>query len=232
MQPSISIILCTYNESVTIEKTIKKIQEDFPESEIIIIDDNSNDGTQDIIKKLKYENINLICRKARGLASACLVGLIYSKKDIVCWIDSNQPNLVKEIPIMLNELKENDITLMSRYVEGGKDLRSTKRVLSSILINFLCRLILDKDIKDYTSGIFAMKKEVLIEVTPIGYGHGEYFIEFLYAAKSKGLKIKEIPFIQPEDGEGLSKTASSILRFLKLGLFYVIRILISKFKRR
>ena len=80
MQPSISIILCTYNESLTIEKTIKKILENFPECEIIIIDDNSNDGTQDIIKKLNYENINLICRKARCLASACLVGLIYSKR--------------------------------------------------------------------------------------------------------------------------------------------------------
>ena len=232
MSLSISIILCTFNEALTIKQTIDQILNKLPESEILIIDDNSEDGTQEIIKRIDSKRITLISRKSRGLASACLVGLIFSTKEVVCWIDSNQPNLDCEIPKMVTELNNNDIAVMSRYVDGGKDLRSKQRVFSSILINHICKLFLDKTIKDYTSGIFAMKKKILIELTPISYGHGEYFIEFLYMAKKKGLRIKEIPFIQPPDIEGLSKTASSIFRFLRLGLSYILRIILSKIERR
>lgn len=228
---NLSIILCTYNEVITIKKTISEIILNFPESEIIVVDDNSNDGTQQVIKEINSNNLRLINRNQRGLAAACMVGLIFAKNSIVTWIDSNQPNLVKEIYNMVDELGGNDIVVMSRYVKGGKDLRSPQRVLSSRLINFICQKFLDSSIKDYTSGIFTMKKDVLIDVLPICYGHGEYFIEFLYQSKKKGLRIKELPFIQPPDIEFLSKTASSLTRFLKLGLFYIFRIFISKFNR-
>ena len=120
---------------------------------------------------------------------------------------------------------------MSRYVEGGGDLRSTKRVFTSRIINFICRLILDSDIKDYTSGIFVMKKDILIDVMPLGYGHGEYFVEFLYKAKKCGYKIIELPFMQPPDIEGLSKTASSLVRFAKLGINYLVRIILTRLNR-
>ena len=53
---------------------------------------------------------------------------------------------------------------MSRYVKGGADYRSKKRILTSKIINYFCRLFLDSRIKDYTSGIFAIKKEILITI--------------------------------------------------------------------
>ena len=131
---------------------------------------------------------------------------------------------------MINKLDEYDIVLLSRYVEGGGDQRSKMRILSSKVINFFCRLILGNEIKDYTSGIFLMKRDTLKNGVPIAYGHGEFFIEFLYKIKKNKMKIIELPYVQPPDAGG-SKTASSIFRFFTLGLSYLIRILISRFRK-
>ena len=130
---------------------------------------------------------------------------------------------------MLKKLDECDIVLLSRYVRGGGDQRSKMRILSSKIINLICRVILGNDIKDYTSSIFLMKRNVLTHGVPIAYGHGEFFIEFLYKIKN-GVKIYELPYVQPPDVDG-SKTASSITRFFSLGLSYLIRIFIIKFRK-
>ena len=76
-----------------------------------------------------------------------------------------------------------------------------------------------------------MKREVLLSTVPIATGHGEFFIEFIYKAYKAGNKIIELPFVHPPDIEGMSKTATSILRFYYLGFKYFIRIIQSLFKR-
>ena len=103
------------------------------------------------------------------------------------------------------------------------------RILSSRILNFICRIVLGNQIKDYTSSIFLMHRDVLKYGVPIAYGHGEFFIEFLYKIKKNGVKFIEIPYVQPPDVEG-SKTASSIFNFFKLGLRYLIRILITRLR--
>jgi dolichol-phosphate mannosyltransferase len=230
MTKNLSVILCTYNEAKMISETIDKIFLYNPNSEIIIVDDNSTDETQNIIKEKNSENIKLICRKSRGLASACLTGLLYANYENICWIDSNLPDLANKIPSMVQNLKKDNIVIMSRYVEGGADYRSNKRILSSKIVNYFCRLFLNSRIKDYTSGIFAIKKDVLIDVSPICYGHGEYFIEFIYKASKLNYKIVEMPYQQPPDIEGISKTTGSLFRFLVLGINYFTRILAAKFR--
>ena len=75
-----------------------------------------------------------------------------------------------------------------------------------------------------------MNRNCLKTVLPISYGHGEFFIEFLYNGLKKNLKIKEIPFVQPPDQEGISKTASSFYNFFRLGINYLIRIIIIKIR--
>ena len=227
MSKNLSIILSTYNEELFIEETLKNIIKTFLECEIIIVDDSSKDKTIDIIKKLNIKNIKLFERKSRGLASAFLLGLINSSKDIIGWIDSNQGKLITKYPEMINHLDFNDMVLLSRYVEGGLDKRNKKRIITSNIINILCRCLMGSSIKDYTSSMFVMKRTVLNEVIPIAYGHGEFFIEFLYKIKKSNLKIKEIPFIQEADHEGLSKTASNIYRFINLGKDYIFRIFIA-----
>ena len=230
MLPKISIILSTYNEAYIIEETLTSIFANLTDVEVIIVDDCSTDGTPEKIKKFDDPRIKLFSRKSRGLASAFLLGLINTKGDVVGWFDSNMPELFKKVPLMISELERNDLVILSRYVSGGKDQRSNLRVLSSKVINWICRLFLSNEIKDYTSSIFLMHRNVLNYGVPITYGHGEFFIEFLYKIKKNGMKIYELPYIQPPDAEG-SKTASSILRFFTLGLGYLTRIMIARFRK-
>ena len=139
--------------------------------------------------------------------------------------------LAKQLPKMMEKLSNHDIVLLSRYVEGGKDERSRLRIISSQVINLICRIILSKDIKDYTSGVFVMRRSVLSTIVPVCYGHGEFFIEFLYRAHKKGLNIIELPYVHPPDIKNLSKTASSIIKFFSLGFFYITRIFLSLLRR-
>jgi len=230
MDKKISIILSTYNEALIIKKTINEIFNTLKDVEIVVVDDNSNDGTGEILKSIQNENLKVFSRKSRGLASAFLLGMINTNGNYIGWTDSNMPNLTHHFTEMLEKLKNYDVVLLSRYVKGGGDQRSKMRILSSKMINSFCRLILGNDIKDYTSSIFLMHRNVLKCGVPIAYGHGEFFIEFLYKIKKNGMRIYELPYIQPPDAEG-SKTASSILRFFTLGLGYLTRIMIARFRK-
>jgi len=227
----VSIILSTYNEASVIKDTIDRIFNTLDDVEVILVDDNSTDGTFEIVQNIINPNLKSYSRKTRGLASAFLVGLINSSSDVVGWMDSNMGILAKRLPEMLEQLKVNDIVVLSRYVDGGKDERSKLRILSSQLINYLCRLILSNKIKDYTSGVFLMRRDVILSAVPIATGHGEFFIEFLYKSLKEGKKIIEIPYSHPADVEGMSKTAASITRFIRLGFNYIIRIVQCLFMR-
>ena len=226
-----SIILSTYNEAPVIENTLKLIFETLKDVEVIVVDDNSTDGTLKIINKFKNYNLKVYSRKERGLASAFLLGLINSDGDNFGWLDSNMGHLINKFPLMIENLKDNDIVILSRYVKEGKDQRSKMRIISSRIVNIFCQIYLSNKIKDYTSSIFIMKRSSLTNVVPIAYGHGEFFIEFLFRALNSGLKIKEIPYTQSPDVEGLSKTASSYMRFFKLGIGYLVRIFITRFRK-
>ena len=135
---------------------------------------------------------------------------------------------------MNEELEANiDIIILSRYIKGGGDNRILLRALSSKYFNLFCRAVFRIPIKDFTSSIFLMKRKILDEVTFLGYGHGEFFLEFLYNAHKKGFRIKEIPYVQDKDEDlGNSKSASSIIKFFYLGLMYILRIIVTLIRRR
>ena len=226
MSNNISIILSTFNEKLSIEFTISELIKYLPGVEIIVVDDNSPDGTLEVLKKINYENLKIFSRiKTKGLASAFLLGLINTSGDIIGWLDSNMGDTAKKFPEMLQNLKGADIVILSRYVAEGKDERNKIRVISSYLLNKFSKLILRSKINDLSSGIFLMKREVLNDVVPVAKGHGEFMIEFLYKAEKKGNKIIEIPYIQPIDIEGHSKSFPNIAKFLYLGFFYLVRII-------
>ena len=226
MSNNISIILSTFNEKLSIEFTISELIKYLPGVEIIVVDDNSPDGTVEVLKKINYENIKIFSReKTKGLASAFLLGLINTSGDIIGWLDSNMGDTAKKFPEMLQNLKGADIVILSRYVAEGKDERNKIRVISSYLLNKFSKLILRSKINDLSSGIFLMKREVLNDVVPVAKGHGEFMMEFLYKAEKKGNKIIEIPYIQPIDIEGHSKSFPNIAKFLYLGFFYLVRII-------
>ena len=236
MPTKISIILCTYNEAKYIKNTIEELEKNIPNVEIVIVDDCSTDGTIEIIQKLNQSNQYKVDyrKKRRSLASAFVRGLVETSGDYIGWIDTNMSEVASSFPNMMNELRgDSDIVVLSRYVNGGGDNRVLLRRLSSKYFNIFCGIVLRSPIKDFTSSIFLMKRKILDEVTFLGYGHGEFFLEFLHNAYKKGFKIKEVPYIQNKDEDVInSKSASSVFKFFYLGFMYLLRIVSTLIRRR
>ena len=143
-------------------------------------------------------------------------------------------DLASRFPKMIEELNsDNDIVVLSRYVKGGGDHRIWLRRTCSKFFNLFCRSVLGTPIKDFTSSIFLMKRNIINEVTILGYGHGEFFIEFLYNSHKKGFKIKEIPHIQKKDDDiANSKTAPGLVKFIYHGTMYFLRVFSSIIRRK
>ena len=236
MKNKISIILCSYNEIKYIENTINQLEKHIPNLELIIVDDSSNDGTMELLKKININNrFKLIFRKkSKGLASAFSRGLIETTGEYIGWIDTNMSEVAIKFTEMINELKNNsDVVVLSRYVSGGGDERILLRSLGSKIFNTFCRLLFRIPTKDLTSSIFLMKRNILDEITFLCYGHGEFFLEFLYNTHKKGFKIKEIPYVQKKDeNDRDSKSAPNLVKFFFHGIMYVLRAFVTIFRRK
>lgn len=222
----VSVILPTYNERENISKLIHSILKlvKYP-LEIIVVDDDSPDGTWKVVEKIKRRNkkIRLLRRVGkRGLASAIVDGVSLSKGNIIVWMDCDLSMPPELIPELIKTLKEHDVAIGSRYIKGGKDERKFLRVLTSRVINLLASLFLGFEIKDYTTGFVATKKAVLNNVIFSSKGHGEYCIEFLYKCNKNGYKVKEIPYTLVERKKGRTKTLINIFNFFKIVMIYCL----------
>ena len=232
MNKKISIILCTYNEVNDIEKTIKLISDTLKDVEIIIVDDNSNDGTLEKLDQLKsIFNFKLIIRKnERGLASAHKRGFKESTGDYVGTIDVNSRDQILYFKSLIEKLDERyDIAVLSRYVPGGGDERIFIRSFSSKFINVVSKFFLRIQFNDFTSCIFLMKRKLLdhSELIKTGY-YAEWFIEFVYVLYKKKYKLAEIAYIQKMDKNlANSKSYPNILTFMYIGSLYFSRIILA-----
>jgi dolichol-phosphate mannosyltransferase len=231
--PRVSIVLATYNERENILETIGSIFEHVKEpTEVIVVDDDSEDQTWNLVQNLEDPRVVLIRRvDTRGLASAFNRGIIESRGAIVGWMDADMCMPPSMLPDMIEKLDDHDIVVGSRYVEGGRDDRAPLRVISSQLINGLAQLVLGYGIKDYDSGFVVLRRSVFNKVSIIPTGYGAYFMEFLYTCRKKGLTVFEMPYVFRDRAKGVSKSAPSLYRFLKTGSQYVIRIFAARLRR-
>lgn len=231
--PRVSIILATYNEREHIRTTISSILEHVRETvEVIVVDDDSPDGTWHLVDSLGDPRVKIIRRvSTRGLASAFNRGIIESRGEIVGWMDADMCMPPALLPTMIEKLKEFDIVIGSRYAHGGKDDRAPLRVHASRIINGLARVVLGFGIKDYDSGFVVLRRTVFDKVSIIPTGYGAYFMEFLYTCRKKGLTVYEFPYVFRDRTVGVSKSAPSVWRFLKTGMGYVTRILIARLRK-
>jgi dolichol-phosphate mannosyltransferase len=223
----ISIILATYNECDNIEEMIDRIFRYIrPQVEVIVVDDNSTDGTWQKVEAMNHPSVTLIRRtRERGLASAILRGIVDSRGDIIGWWDCDMMMCPEKAPEMIKKLNGCDIAIGSRYVHGGRDDRDAIRVLSSKAINHIAGFVLGYGIKDYDSGFVMMRRPVLNLCLPVPTGFGEYFIEFIYCCAKRGASFVEVPYVLTEREHGNSKARH---RFVVYGMRYLIRIAIAK----
>lgn len=222
---NLSIVLSTYNEEDNIRQTLTKLMNNSLISEVIIIDDNSNDQTVKIINEIKNDKIRLFIRKnTKGFASAFIFGLTMANGKYIMRFDVDMHS---EIEFFLNTFEKNtdkECLIFSRYVANGDDQRVLYRKLSSLIINKLCQYLLSNKIKDYTSCIMFFKKDILMDIMPKNTHYANFIIEFVFFLILKKKNYSEVGFIQKKNTELNSKSSPNILGFLKNGFFYLLTI--------
>ena len=227
--PHISIVLPTYNEAGNIEPLIERTLQalgDYPGGvEVVVVDDNSPDGTwQRVAHKAKTDDrVRLIHRKNEsGLTSAISRGIHEARGRWVGWMDCDLSMPPEEWPRLAEALADGaDMAVGSRYLPGGGDVaHSLVGRAFSRLINLWAGLLLDWSIKDYTSGFILGRKEIFEQVDLRG-DYGEYCIDMLYRAKRAGYTIRELPYLCVPRAAGESKTAADVWGYLKRGVNYV-----------
>jgi dolichol-phosphate mannosyltransferase len=227
--PKISVILPTYNEKGNIEKLIEKIFSNLPQDiETIVIDDDSPDGTWKVVENISKRDsrVRLVRRiNQRGLTSAIARGISLSKGQIVVWMDGDFSMPPPVLPQLTGEIGPFDIVVGSRYVKGGKDMRSSRfRVLMSKVFDTLAQLFLQVPVRDLTTGFVAAKKEVFNTLSLSG-DYGDYCIDFLYRAVKQGFKVKEIPYVCLPRSTGKTKTNPHVFKLIRHGCIYIWTVL-------
>lgn len=209
----ISIVIPTYNEKENIKRLIPKIFEIVKDAEVIVVDDNSKDGTGDAARSLqKKYKVRLIERPRKmGIGSAYKTGFKAAKGDVVFEIDADLSHDPRFLPQFLEAIKNGyDIAIGSRYVKGGNIIGwGIYRKSVSKIANMLSRILLRLDVSDVTTGYRAYKKSALnsINIEKIKSDGYSFQLEILYKLFKKGYKIKEIPIIFEDRKVGKSKLA-------------------------
>lgn len=231
------VMIPTYNEKENIKNLINKILElKIDNLHIVVADDNSPDGTWKIVKEMskKNKNIHLLLRKKyKGRGSAGRDGFIYClkhKADVVVEMDADFSHDPKYIPKMIDELKNADLILGSRRVEGSKEVgRSFIRRMVTYLANLYIRVMLGLKVKDCNSGFRCFKGEVLekINLEKLESKGPSIVQEVLFKAHLKGFKIKEIPitFVNRTKGHsklGIAQLTAAYFMVLKLKFLKLI----------
>ena len=212
----ISIVIPTFNEQNNISRIIDqllKIDINYV-MEIIVVDDNSIDGTADLVRELarRDSRVRLIIRMGRsGLSSAIKEGCLCASGEVIAVMDADGQHDPSYIEKALNELEINkvDILVGSRFLEGSKIKGlSKRRERSSSFANYLARLSLYgfyNHITDFMSGFILFKRNSCIEfIEKIDVNGFKFFYELLALSKGK-LKVIEIPLIFKERIYGNSK---------------------------
>jgi len=223
---TVSVVVPTYNERENISRLIHETFVHVPGAEIIVVDDDSPDGTSDEVTSRWGQDgrVRLIRRTTeRGLPSALADGIAAARGDKIAWLDADFNMKPDFLPVLFSALDDVDVAVASRYVPGGSDGRQDRlRVWGSVGANLVARILLDRSVRDYTSGLMAMRREVAARV-PLGrqYRHGEYCIDFLFRCRRAGLRIREIPHRCLDRQAGTTKTAANVGEFLSLGVSYL-----------
>lgn len=230
----VSIILPTYNEKENIVDLIKAIDKEVKVvKEIIVVDDNSPDGTSPLVQQLidqhTVPNLHLITRtQNRGLTNSLWEGIQNAKGEIVVWMDCDFSMPPEDIPRLLEKIDEGyDIAVGSRFVKGGSFKQDTSgtedswlAVILSRLLNWFTRIMLFHSFKDYSSGFIAIKRSIFSKIKLAG-DYGEYFIDLIVRAILFNYKIIEIPYICLPRQRGYSKTGTNLGDYFRRGIKYL-----------
>jgi len=214
------VISPTYNERKNVQSLIELILGKNSNFHLLIVDDNSPDGTADKVKELQadYPNLHLEERPGKaGLGTAYIFGFKWALEheyDRIVQMDADLSHDPNDVPRLVKLLDDYDLIVGSRYIEGVSVVNwPIRRLILSYGANFYSRIITGMPIKDSTGGFKAWRRKVLTEidlnaVRSQGYS---FQIEMNFRTWCKGFKIKEVPIIFIDRTIGESKMSKNIV---------------------
>jgi dolichol-phosphate mannosyltransferase len=215
------IIIPTYNERENIENIFQAVLAlRIKDLDILIVDDNSPDGTAEVVEQYIKKNypVSIIKRPSKmGLGTAYITGFKFALEhdyDYIFEMDADLSHDPKEIPNFLKEIKEADLVIGSRYLTGVNVINwPLSRLFISVMANKYSRFISGVPIRDLTSGFKCFRRRVLEsipldEISSSGYS---FQIEMNFKTWKRKFKISEIPIIFYDRMEGSSKMSKKII---------------------
>lgn len=227
-QAKTSIILPTYKERDNIVELVQAIHRHLADQdfcyEIVIVDDNSPDGTADAVRAAFGQDprVHLYVRTGeRGLATALRYGAEHSDGEILVFMDTDFNHDPAVIPQLIKFLEYYDVVIGSRFVMRG-GMEDRVRYVFSFVYNLGLRFLFGTRVWDNLSGFFAIYRTRLfeLELDRIFYGYGDYFIRLLMVGWRRGWHMLEIPVFYRLRQRGHSKT-----QFLSVFTQYSLAIL-------
>lgn len=214
------VIIPTYNEIDNIERIIERVLPQDKSIEILIVDDNSPDGTGEKVIEIMKDNpkVHIIQRHGKmGLGSAYVAGFEYAianKYDFVFEMDADFSHNPNDIPRMLKAIEDNDLVIGSRYVQGVNVVNwPMSRLLLSYFASFYVKVITGMKVDDPTGGFKCFRRTVLesIDLSTIMSDGYSFQVEMNYRVYKKNYRVKEIPIVFYERRDGQSKMSKRIV---------------------
>jgi dolichol-phosphate mannosyltransferase len=225
--PRLSVIVPSFNERDNVTTLYRRLETALAGTawEVIFVDDNSPDGTWDVVRTLARDDCRVRCIRRigrRGLSGACIEGILASSAPYAAVIDADLQHDETRLPVMLALLQagEADLVVGSRYVEGGSaDSFNKQRAGASALATAVARRVLRVAIADPMSGFFMIRRDRFEQLAPQLSTQGFKILLDIVATARGDLKVKEIPYSFGSRLHGESKLDSTVaLDFLGLVL--------------
>ncbi|HEV2373622.1 MAG TPA: polyprenol monophosphomannose synthase [Streptosporangiaceae bacterium] len=230
----VAVIVPTYNERANIEAIVARVRESVPDVDLLVVDDNSPDGTGEVADKLAADDahVHVMHRAGKaGLGAAYIAGFGWALEqgyDAAVEMDADGSHRPEELPKLLAALAGADLVLGSRYVPGGEVLNWPKsRLVLSRGGNLYVRLALGLKLKDATGGYRAYRASTLRrlgldQVQSQGYC---FQVDLAWRTVRAGMKVVEVPITFVERVHGSSKMSRAIVAeaFWRVGLWGLTR---------
>jgi dolichol-phosphate mannosyltransferase len=234
-----TVVIPTYNECDNIQQLVSQILELEPTLDVLIVDDNSPDGTGELADGLAANNpgrVHVIHRPAKlGLGTAHIAGFkqaLSQGAERVLSMDADFSHHPRYIPAILVKSREAHLVIGSRYVRGGGTrFCSLKRRALSLGANLFSKLMLRLPARDCTAGFRCYQREALlsIDLDDIFSNGYSFLIEMIYRTKRQGWRVAEVPIIFEDRRHGVSKISR---REILAALYTVLRLTGWRLRRR
>lgn len=216
------VIIPTYNESANLPQIVPRVLTQDACLEVLVVDDNSPDGTGEIADKLAEQDgrVHVLHRKGKlGLGTAYLTGFRWALDrdyEYIFEMDADFSHDPRHIPEFLNAAQTTDLVLGSRYLHGRVTVVNwpMSRLMLSYFANIYARIVTGHRLYDATGGFKCFRRRVLeaIDLDSVRSNGYAFQIEMSFRARRRGFTIKEIPIVFHDRTDGQSKMSGAIVR--------------------